>query len=74
MTTPKAENCCTVCRETLDSENRARCIMCGGLFHQQWQQERDVPQCGQALSHQEAMGLVYVCENCYDLIPEEGAY
>jgi hypothetical protein len=39
--------------------------MCGGKFHQPWSQDSEVPQCGRIGSHEEALALVFLCEDCY---------
>ena len=74
MIAPEQESRCVVCGGSVDPENDGRCVMCGGLFHQEGQGGQDASQCGRLLSHQEALGVVAVCESCYDLIPEDDAY
>ena len=74
MTALEHKNRCVVCSVSVDNENSGRCVMCGGVFHKDGQVGHAASKCGRLISHQEAIGVVAVCESCYDLIPEDDAY
>lgn len=57
---------CVVCNEPLDDYHVASCQMCGGKFHQPWSSTADVSQCGRVTSHQEALAIVFLCQDCFD--------
>jgi hypothetical protein len=56
---------CVICGELLDGVHQTSCQMCGGKFHQPWSLDSNVPQCGHIASHQEALALVFLCNDCY---------
>ena len=62
------EDSCVVCHGPLDECHQASCQMCGGKFHQAWSVDVQVPQCGRITSHEEALALVFLCKNCYQLL------
>ena len=64
------EELCVVCEQALDGYNQASCQMCGGKFHQPWSTEADLLQCGRIASHQEALAIVFLCQNCFDGLQE----
>ena len=39
--------------------------MCGGRFHQPWSKDSDIPECGRIGSHEEALAIVFLCDDCY---------
>ena len=61
---------CVICGDDLDGVHQTSCQMCGGKFHQPWSIEADVPQCGSIASHEEALALVFLCNNCFQAIQE----
>jgi hypothetical protein len=65
------EEICVVCQALLDEHHQASCQMCGGKFHQPWSVDAQVPQCGRIASHEEALALVFLCQNCYESMQEE---
>ena len=64
------EEICVACDGLLDEYHQASCQMCGGKFHQPWSVDAQVPQCGHIASHEEALALVFLCENCYQAVQE----
>ena len=56
---------CVICNDPLDGIHQTACQMCGGKFHQPWAQDSDIPQCGRISSHQEALALVFLCNDCF---------
>ena len=64
------EDLCVVCDQPLDDYNLASCQMCGGKFHQPWSATAEVPQCGRVASHQEALAIVFLCQECFDGLQE----
>ncbi|MCS7207538.1 MAG: hypothetical protein NZ951_06375 [Dehalococcoidia bacterium] len=66
------EEVCVVCSGVLDAENRARCIYCGGAFHQPWSASVSVPSCGRIFAHAEAQGLVFACQWCAQALLGQG--
>ena len=56
---------CVICGEGLDGVHETACQMCGGKFHQPWRRDGEVPQCGHIGSHEEALALVFLCNDCY---------
>ena len=61
---------CVVCDALLDEYHQTSCQMCGGKFHQPWSIDAEVPQCGSIASHEEALALVFLCNNCFQAIQE----
>jgi hypothetical protein len=39
--------------------------MCGGKFHQPWSQDSDIPKCGHLASHEDALVILFLCDDCY---------
>ena len=60
------EETCVICGDALDEVHQATCQLCGGKFHQPWNEESQVPQCGRIGSHEEALALVFLCDDCFD--------
>ena len=56
---------CVICGEALDGFHETYCQMCGGKFHQPWSQEAGLPQCGRIGSHEDALAIVFLCDDCY---------
>ena len=56
---------CVICGEALDGFNETSCQMCGGKFHQPWSQDSLVPQCGRIGSHEDALAIVFLCDDCF---------
>ena len=56
---------CVICDEALDGFHETYCQMCGGKFHQPWSQDAPVPQCGRIGSHEDALAIVFLCDDCY---------
>lgn len=56
---------CVICDQPLDGIHQTSCQMCGGKFHQPWSQDSDIPECGHLASHEDALVIVYLCEDCY---------
>jgi len=56
---------CVICGEALDGIHQTSCQMCGGKFHQPWSQDGDIPQCGRIGSHEEALAIVLLCDDCF---------
>ncbi|GBD10643.1 hypothetical protein HRbin23_00288 [bacterium HR23] len=65
------EEACVVCGSNLDAEHRARCIYCGGVFHQPWSANAPVPTCGRIFAHADAQGLVFACLRCAQAMLEQ---
>ena len=61
---------CVVCGSPMDEYHQTSCQMCGGKFHQPWDTDAQVPQCGSITSHEEALALVFLCTNCVQAIQE----
>ena len=59
------EETCVICGDALDEVHQATCQLCGGKFHQPWIEESQVPQCGRIGSHEEALALVFRCDDCF---------
>ena len=59
------EESCVICGEVLDGVHQTVCQMCGGKFHQPWSQDSLVPSCGCIGSHEEALAIVFLCNDCY---------
>lgn len=57
---------CVICDDALDGIHQTSCQMCGGKFHQPWSQDSDIPRCGRISSHEEALAIVYLCNDCYE--------
>ena len=56
---------CVICGDALDGIQETSCQMCGGKFHQPWSQDGSVPQCGRIGSHEDALAIVFLCDDCY---------
>lgn len=56
---------CVICGGALDGIHETSCQMCGGKFHRPWSQDNEVPQCGRIASHEEALAIVFLCDDCY---------
>ena len=56
---------CVICDGALDGIQETSCQQCGGKFHQPWQPDGNVPQCGRIGSHEEALAIVFLCDDCY---------
>ena len=56
---------CVICGEDLDEVHQATCQFCGGKFHHPWSQDAQVPKCGLIGSHEEALAIVFLCNDCY---------
>lgn len=56
---------CVICDGDLDEVHQASCQLCGGKFHQPWAENTGVPQCGRIGSHEEALAIVFLCDDCY---------
>jgi hypothetical protein len=66
LETPENElESCVICGDALDGIQETSCQMCGGKFHQPWSQDSDVPQCGRIGSHEDALAIVFLCDDCY---------
>ena len=61
-----AQDRCAVCSQPLDGANQSNCFACGRPFHLAWSTTATVPQCGRVLAHEEAMGLLFMCQSCYE--------
>ena len=59
------EETCVICGDALDEVHQATCQLCGGKFHQPGNEESQVPQCGRIGSHEEALALVFLCDDCF---------
>ena len=57
---------CIICDGALDGIHQTACQMCGGRFHQPWGQDSEVPQCGRIGSHDDALAIVFLCNDCYE--------
>ena len=66
----ESDELCMVCSEPLDEYHQASCQMCGGKFHQPWSVDVQVPHCGRIASHEEALALVFLCQNCYQALQD----
>ena len=55
---------CVICNGALDGINQTACQLCGGKFHRPWSQDSDLPQCGRIGSHEEALAIVFLCNDC----------
>jgi hypothetical protein len=56
---------CVICDQPLDGIHQTSCQMCGGKFHQPWSRDSEIPQCGHIASHEEALAIVFLCNDCY---------
>ncbi len=56
---------CVICSGALDGIQETFCQMCGGKFHQPWTRDSALPQCGHIASHEEALAVVFLCNDCY---------
>ena len=56
---------CVICDQVLDGVHETACQMCGGTFHQPWTQDSDIPNCGRIASHEDALAIVFLCDDCY---------
>ena len=56
---------CVVCGDALNDYNMTSCRFCGGKFHQPWDVREEVPPCGHIVPHNEALAIVFICNNCY---------
>ncbi|MED5207921.1 MAG: hypothetical protein VX895_02195 [Chloroflexota bacterium] len=64
--TPEGEQeSCVICGDALDGIQETSCQMCGGKFHQPWSHDSSVPQCGRIGSHEDALAIVFLCDDCY---------
>ena len=57
---------CVICDDPLDGVHQTSCQMCGGKFHQPWSHDSEIPQCGRISSHEEALAIVYLCNDCFE--------
>lgn len=57
---------CVICDDALDGIHQTICQMCGGKFHRPWSEDSDIPQCGRISSHQDALALVFLCDDCFN--------
>ncbi|MCH8898008.1 MAG: hypothetical protein IIC33_06910 [Chloroflexi bacterium] len=57
---------CIICDGALDGIHQTACQMCGGRFHQPWSQDSEVPHCGRIGSHDDALAIVFLCNDCYE--------
>ena len=66
LETPESDlESCVICGDALDGIQETSCQMCGGKFHQPWSQDSDVPQCGRIGSHEDALAIVFLCDDCF---------
>ena len=64
LETPENESeFCVICDGALDGVQETSCQMCGGKFHQPWSKDSGVPQCGRIGSHEDAMAIVFLCDD-----------
>ena len=56
---------CVICDDPLDEIHQATCQLCGGKFHQPWSEDAELPQCGRIGSHEEALAIVFLCDDCF---------
>jgi len=56
---------CVICDGPLDGIHQTSCQMCGGKFHRPWTGGSDIPQCGRIGSHEDALAIVFLCNDCY---------
>jgi len=59
---------CCICGDTLDEENVARCIGCGGYFHFAWSTQAEVRNCGQPWLNPASCGLAFICSHCAERV------
>ena len=59
------EETCVTCGDALDEVHQVSCQLCGGKFHQPWNLDSQVPQCGRIGSHEEALAIVWLCDDCF---------
>ena len=57
---------CVVCNDELQGFHRSTCQMCGGAFCQPWLPDAPAARCGRAVSHDETLAIVFLCQDCYD--------
>jgi hypothetical protein len=57
---------CVICDGPLDGIHQTSCQMCGGGFHRPWSETNDIPQCGRIASHEDALAVVFLCNDCYE--------
>jgi len=62
---PSDQEACVICDQPLDGVHQTSCQMCGGKFHQPWSQDSDIPKCGHLASHEDALVIVFLCDDCY---------
>ena len=64
--TPEGEQeSCVICGDALDGIQETSCQMCGGKFHQPWRHDSSVPQWVRIGSHEDALAVVFLCDDCY---------
>lgn len=64
MTDDLDRESCVICNGPLDGINQTACQMCGGKFHRPWSPDSELPQCGRIGSHEEALAIVFLCNDC----------
>jgi hypothetical protein len=57
---------CVICDGPLDGIHQTSCQMCGGKFHRPWTEANDIPHCGRIASHEDALAVVFLCNDCYE--------
>lgn len=57
---------CVICDGPLDGIHQTSCQMCGGGFHRPWTEGSDIPLCGRIASHEDALAIVFLCNDCYE--------
>ena len=57
---------CVICVARLDGINETSCQMCGGKFHYPWSSDSNAATCGQFASHNDALAIVFLCNDCIE--------
>jgi uncharacterized protein with PIN domain len=57
---------CVICDGPLDGIHQTSCQMCGGKFHRPWTEANETPHCGRIASHEDALAIVFLCNDCYE--------
>lgn len=65
MNQPLDQEACVICDQPLDGVHQTSCQMCGGTFHRPWSQDSNIPKCGHLASHEDALVIVFLCDDCY---------
>jgi hypothetical protein len=55
---------CAICDIGLDGVNETSCQRCGCSFHYYWTAGEEYKACGGLASHDDALAIVFLCNDC----------